>query len=174
MLLSKKEGETWIEIPQKGSRRVVPSPKPVRIANTRSIENLIANGVTVIACGGGGVPVIEDESGVLQGVEGVIDKDLASECLATGIQAQILMILTDVPAVCLNFGTPEEKRIGRIKVEAIRELFEKNLFPAGSIGPKVEAAVRFVENGGERAIIASLEHAEDALKGKPGTLIVKE
>lgn len=174
MLASRKEGESWVEIPKKGWRRVVPSPRPVIIVNVRSIESLMGSGLTVIACGGGGVPVIEDENGMLHGVEGVIDKDLASECLATGIRAEILMILSDIPAVCLNFGTPAEERIGRIKVGDMRELFDRNLFPAGTIGPKVEAAIRFIQNGGERAIITGLEHAELALKGKIGTLIVRD
>ncbi len=174
MLAAKKEGETWIQDPQKGWRRVVPSPRPVRIVNARSIEASLNYGLVVIACGGGGVPVVEDKNGLLQGGEAVIDKDLASECLATAIRAQILLILTDVPAVCLDYGTPQEKPIGPIHVREMRGLFERGLFPPGNIGPKVEAAIRFVEHGGERAIIASLESAEEALKGKAGTIIVGE
>jgi len=174
MLEAKREGETWIEHPQKGWRKVVPSPRPIRILNERSIETLLKNGVVVVACGGGGVPVIKDAKGMLQGTEAVIDKDLASECLSTEIQAHILLILTDVPAVYLNFGTPDEKPIGQIQAESMRKLLEENIFPAGSIGPKIEAAVRFVENGGERAIIADLEHAGEALKGKTGTIIIRE
>lgn len=174
MLAAKRKEETWIEHPQKGWRKVVSSPRPIRIVNARSIETLLKNGVLVITCGGGGVPVTEDENGILQGTEAVIDKDLASECLATEIGAHILMILTDVPAVYLNFGTQDAKPIGQIQVESMRQLFEKNIFSAGSIGPKIEAAVRFVENGGERAIIANLEYAEEALKGKTGTIIIGE
>lgn len=174
MVAVRREGETWTENPQKGWRKVVPSPQPLRLVNPRSIQTLLKNRQVVIACGGGGVPVIEKEDGSLRGVEAVIDKDLASERLATGIDAHILIILTDVPGVFLNFGTPEEKPIGRIELRAMKELFEEGVFPAGSIGPKVEAALRFMENGGEKAIISSLENAEDALKGKMGTMIIRE
>jgi len=174
MATARKGGETWVESPQKGWRKVVPSPRPLRVVNARGIETLLKNGHVVVACGGGGVPVSEDENGILQGTEAVIDKDLASARLAIEIGAHILMILTDVPAVCLNFGTLEEKPIGRIEVKAMKQLFKNKIFPAGSIGPKVEAAIQFVENGGEKAIISSLDHAEDALKGKTGTIIVRE
>ena len=174
MLLAREEGEKWIEHPQRGWRKVVPSPKPVRIINARSIQTLLRTGQVVIACGGGGVPVIEGEDGNLQGREAVIDKDLAAERLATGIQAHILMILTDVPAVYLGYGTPQEEPLRKIDVKEMRRLFEENIFTAGSIGPKVEAGIRFVENGGEKAIIARLNDAEDALKGKTGTVIVRE
>ncbi|MDP7561124.1 MAG: carbamate kinase [Planctomycetota bacterium] len=174
MLESKNEGETWTEHPQKGWRKVVPSPRPIRIINSKSIQTLLRNGQVVIACGGGGIPVVETRDGSLQGREAVIDKDLAAERLATGIQAHILMILTDVSAVYADYGTPNEKPIHRIDVKDMRELLEKDIFPAGSIGPKVESAIRFVENGGEKAIIASLQDAEDALKGKTGTIVVRE
>jgi carbamate kinase len=173
MLVKRKEGETWTEHPEKGWRRLVPSPRPVRIVNARGIEALLRNGFLVVACGGGGVPVIETADGTLQGVEAVIDKDLASECLATDIRAHILLILTDVPAVYLNFGAHDEKPIGRIRMEEMRKLIEEEGFPPGTIGPKVEAAVRFVEKGGQWAIIASLDHAEEALKGKSGTIVEK-
>jgi len=174
MLESKNERETWTEHPQKGWRKVVPSPNPVRIINSRSIQTLLRNGQVVIACGGGGIPVIETADGGIHGREAVIDKDLAAERLATGIQAHILMILTDVPAVYLDYGTPKEKPIHKIHLKEMRELSEKDIFPAGSIGPKVESAIRFVENGGEKAIIATLQDAEDALKGKTGTMVFRD
>lgn len=174
MIAVRKAGETWIEQPNKRWRKVVPSPRPVRVVNPRGIHALLKNRQVVIACGGGGVPVIENEDGSLRGMEAVIDKDLASERLATGIDAHILLILTDVRGVFLDFGTAEEKPIERIELRAMKELFEKRIFPAGTIGPKVEAALRFVENGGEKAIISSLENAEDALKGKTGTMIIRE
>lgn len=174
MLVAKREHECWIEDPKKGWRKKVPSPRPVRIYNDKGIETLLKNGFTVIACGGGGVPVIDTDDGILEGTEAVIDKDLASECIATDIRAQILMILTDVPAVYLDFATPEETPIRRIHVDSMRRLLDKNLFPAGTIGPKVEAAVQFVEKGGEMAVIAGLENAEDALKGKSGTIVIRE
>jgi len=168
---SRREGETWIEHPGRGWRKVVASPKPVRILNARTIESLLSNGFTVIACGGGGVPVIEDAQGDLRGIEAVIDKDLASACMAAEIKAHILLILTDVSTVFLNFGTSEQKPIRQIEVSELRRLFEKGQFPAGSIGPKVEAALQFVERGGERALIARLDEAEAALKGKTGTTV---
>jgi len=173
MLRAKKEAESWTEDLEKGWRRKVPSPRPVRIHNAKCIETMLQNGFTVVACGGGGIPVIDTGDGILQGIEAVIDKDLASQCIATDIRAHILMILTDVPAVYLNFGTSEQSPIGRIHVKSMRQLIEKNIFPAGSIGPKVEAAVQFVEKGGEMAIVASIENAEEALKGKSGTVIIR-
>jgi len=172
--VAEKEGGHWIEDIKKGWRRVVASPMPLRIVNNGSIEALISQGVVVIACGGGGVPVIEDEKGNLHGVEAVIDKDLASQCLALDIEADIFLILTDVPAVYLNFGKDNQESINRIQASAMRKLLEQKTFPAGTIGPKVEAAVRFVEMGGEKAVIAGLEQAEDALKGKTGTTILKD
>jgi len=173
MLQARKEEESWIEHAEKGWRKVVPSPRPVKMINARSIESLLKSGHVVIACGGGGIPVIENGSGNLVGIEAVIDKDLASERLAADIHAYVLMILSDVPAVFLDYGMPEEKPIYGIDVKQMRQLFEKGIFAEGTIGPKVEAAMRFVENGGERAIIASLEDAENALKGKAGTFIVR-
>lgn len=172
--VAEKEGGHWIEDPEKGWRRVVASPMPLRIVNKGSIEALIRQGVVVIACGGGGVPVIQDKQGNLKGVEAVIDKDLASQCLALDIEADIFLILTDVPAVYLNFGTESQEPIERIQAGAMRKLLEQKTFPAGTIGPKVEAAVRFVEMGGEKAVIAGLEQAEDALKGKTGTTIIRD
>ena len=174
MLEGKKAGSHWIEDPDKGWRRVVASPMPLRILNRGSIVALISQGIVVIACGGGGIPVIQDESGNLSGVEAVIDKDLASQCLARDIDADIFLILTDVPAVYLNFGKDKQTPIGRIRAAEMRALLDKKTFPAGTIGPKVEAAVRFVEKGGEKAIIAGLDQAEDALKGKTGTTIIEE
>jgi len=173
MLTAKKKGSHWIEDPEKGWRRVVASPIPLKILNRGSIVALISQGIVVIACGGGGIPVIQDKKGTLSGVEAVIDKDLASQCLALDIDADIFVILTDVPAVYMNFGTGKQTPIGRIQAAEMRALLDKKTFPAGTIGPKVEAAVRFVEKGGEKAIIAGLDQAEDALKGKTGTTIVK-
>jgi carbamate kinase len=173
MLEAKKNGNHWIEDPEKGWRRVVASPIPLRILNRGSIVALISQGIVVIACGGGGIPVVQDERGNLSGVEAVIDKDLASQRLALDIDADIFLILTDVPAVHMNFGTDKQTPIDRIHAAEMRDLLNKKIFPAGTIGPKVEAAVGFVEMGGEKAIIAGLDQAEDALKGKTGTTIVK-
>lgn len=167
----KKPCEAWVEIPQKGWRKVVPSPRPLKILNSKSIRCLLESGTVVIACGGGGIPVVETPDGSTRGVEGVIDKDLATECLATGIGAQIVLILTDVPGVMSDFGSPDQKHIRQIGLEDIRAMKDSGVFPKGTIGPKIEAAIRFVENGGEKAVIANLEQAEDALKGRAGTTI---
>ena len=153
-------------------RRVVPSPRPLRIANTKTVETLLQAGAVVVAGGGGGVPVLEGEQGTWRGVEAVIDKDLASMCLALAIEAQILLILTDVPAVYLEYGTSCQKALESIGPEELRHHLEGGEFPAGSVGPKVDAAISFVQGGGERAIISDINHAIDALKGKCGTQVV--
>ncbi len=174
-----KPADTWdestpyLEDPEKGLRRLVSSPNPTGIINIRTIEALLRSGIVVIACGGGGVPVISDERQNLVGVEAVVDKDLASQSLATSIGAQIFLILTDVPAVYLDYGKPQEKPIEQIDAASLKEMVDRKMFPGGSIGPKVKAAIRFIENGGEEAIIAHINQAEDALKGKCGTRIFK-
>jgi carbamate kinase len=173
MIGTRVEGEHWIEYPEKGWRKVVASPKPVKILNAKGIETLLTNGFVVIACGGGGVPVIENDQGEFCGVEAVIDKDLASACLATGISAHILLILTDVRSLFINFGREDQTSISQIHARELRHLLEQGIFAAGSIEPKVQAAIQFVELGGERAIIARLDDVEDALKGKTGTTVVQ-
>ncbi|HHW91753.1 MAG TPA: carbamate kinase [Firmicutes bacterium] len=157
----------------RGWRRVVPSPNPLKIKEKNTIVELVKNGTIVIASGGGGIPVLEKESGETVGVEAVIDKDLAGECLARDVEADILLILTDVNYVALNYGTPEQKSLTRVTLETMRRYQKEGHFKAGSMGPKVEALVRFVENGGERAIIASLASAPAALRGETGTEVVK-
>jgi carbamate kinase len=168
----RKNHETWAEDPDRGWRRMVPSPHPLHIVDSRSIQTLLTHGTTVISCGGGGVPVFERSDGSLEGVEAVIDKDLASACLAREINAHILMILTNVPGVYMDFGTPNQHLLKRVRAKELRTLLQKGAFPSGSIGPKIEAVVQFIEHGGERAVIAQLEDAETALKGKSGTSIV--
>jgi carbamate kinase len=173
MVNTKKEGEKWVEDAERGWRKTVPSPKPIKILNSRAIETLINSGVIVIACGGGGVPVIESEQGKRCGIEAVIDKDLASACLASEIRAHILLILTDVRSLFLNFGREDQRSINQISVNELKNYFEQKMFAAGSMGPKVEAAIQFVERGGERAVIARLDELEDALKGRTGTTVVQ-
>ncbi|MCS7197560.1 MAG: carbamate kinase [Candidatus Bipolaricaulota bacterium] len=149
-------------------RRVVASPEPKDIVELGAIRALLATGSVVIACGGGGVPVVR-EGGRLHGVEAVIDKDLASALLASELGAQILLILTNVERVALHFGTPQQVFLDRMSVREARRYLIEGHFPAGSMGPKVEAAIRFVEGGGERAYITSLEKALEALEGRAGT-----
>ncbi len=170
--LAEEKGWTVIEDSGRGWRRVVPSPDPKGHVEAPIIQELVERGFIVIASGGGGVPVIE-ENGRLTGVEAVIDKDLAGERLAEEVKADVFMILTDVNGAAVNFGKPDEKWLGRTTVEELRRYYEEGHFRKGSMGPKVLAAIRFVEWGGERAVIASLDNAMAALEGKKGTQVVK-
>ena len=153
----------------KGWRRVVASPKPKKIYQWREIKKLMALGdFIIIACGGGGVPVIKDEKR-LYGVEAVIDKDLASAKLGEQIGAQILLIASDVEKVALNFGRIDYKYLDLISTNEAKKYMNEGHFPAGSMGPKVQAAINFLESGGERAIITSIEKITDAIEGNAGT-----
>jgi carbamate kinase len=157
--------------PHGGWRRVVPSPKPYSIVETPVIRQLIADGVIVIAAGGGGVPVIEKGPRLI-GKEGVVDKDLAAAILAREVDAEVLLILTDVRRVQRGFGSLMPEDIERMDLAEARRLLKKGEFGRGSMGPKVEAAVHFVGDGGSRAVIADLAEATEALEGTAGTEIV--
>jgi carbamate kinase len=154
-----------------GWRRVVPSPAPYSIVEAPVIRRLVADGVIVIAAGGGGVPVIE-EGPRLVGTEGVVDKDLAAAILAREVEASALLILTDVANVQRGFGTEHAEPLDRLTVSEARDLLAAGEFGAGSMGPKVEAAAGFVEQGGERAAIGDLDEAIAALEGAAGTTLV--
>lgn len=168
--LASERGFTVIDDSGRGWRRVVPSPDPEGIIEEDAVKLLVESGTVVIASGGGGIPVVERE-GKLIGVEAVIDKDLAGERLATAVKANILLILTGVDGAALNYGTDEERFLDSITVREARQYYEQGHFAAGSMGPKVLAAIRFLENGGESCIIASLENAWSALQGEAGTRI---
>ena len=155
-------------------RRVVPSPDPKRNIDAEAIKRMVDAGIVVIASGGGGIPVVLDPDGHRRGVEAVIDKDLAGEKLAEVVDADTLLILTDVEKVKLNFGKPNEKAIGHMTVPEAKRYLAEGHFLAGSMGPKVKACIRFLEWGGERAIISSLDKVTEALEGKTGTEIVRE
>jgi carbamate kinase len=155
-------------------RRVVASPDPLRILEGRMVKDLFERGVIVIASGGGGIPVIMNELGHLSGVEAVIDKDLAGEKLAEAVGADLFMILTDVEKVYLHYGTKRQVGLGKIPLEKALQYLKNNQFPAGSMGPKVEACVRFIKYGGDRAFITSLDRAVDALDGRAGTHILPD
>lgn len=158
----------WSVAPDGGAwRRVVPSPEPRRILELGTIELLIDGGVIVICVGGGGVPVVVDSERLVHGVEAVIDKDLAAALLATHLGADALLLLTDVPGILLDHEREGSRRIERAGPAEVRALD----LPAGSMGPKAEAAARFVEGSGGRAVIAALEDASDALRGEAGTLV---
>lgn len=153
-----------------GWRRVVPSPDPLSIVEKRAVSRLLDDGAVVIASGGGGIPVVSVGE-KRQGIEAVIDKDLAGQRLAQDVGASTFMILTDVPNVAIRFGTPQQLNLGKISLsEAVRYQHDGH-FAAGSMGPKVQAAVRFVQQGGGRAIITSLTDAEKAVEGLAGTVI---
>ena len=152
---------------------MVASPKPYSIVETPVIRQLIADGVVVIAAGGGGVPVIEKGPRLI-GKEGVVDKDLAAAILAREVEAEVLLILTDVPRVQRGFGSLMPEDIERMDVAEARRLLKRGEFGGGSMGPKVEAAMHFVEQGGRRAVIADLAQATEALAGAAGTELVAE
>jgi carbamate kinase len=155
----------------RGYRRVVPSPDPKIIAERYAIRALVDSGFVVVACGGGGIPIIE-EGTQASGIEAVIDKDLAAQRLATLIGADVLMILTDVAGAYINYGTARQEMITTITSGKLRNYLREGQFREGSMAPKVEAAIRFVESGGERAIIAELGSLTEALDGKTGTHVV--
>ncbi len=150
-----------------GWRRVVASPQPQRVIETRMIRLLMLSGALVVCAGGGGVPVIRNERGKLRGVEAVVDKDLTAAVLAEALEADVLLVLTDVPNVVHHFGTPEALPISRVTPGALR----REDFAAGSMGPKVDAVCRFVELTGDMAAIGRLEDAELIIAGKAGTII---
>jgi carbamate kinase len=153
----------------KGWRRVVPSPKPKKIYQWREIKRLMElGGWIVIACGGGGIPVIK-EGKRLSGVEAVIDKDLASSKLGEQVGADILLIATDVEKVALNYGKANQRFLEKVSISEAKTYLNEGHFPPGSMGPKVEAVINFLEKGGKRAIITSIEKIKDALEEKAGT-----
>jgi carbamate kinase len=156
-----------------GFRRVVPSPAPYSIVEAPVIRGLVADGVIVIASGGGGVPVVEDGPRLV-GVEAVVDKDSAAAILARDVEATTLLILTDVPRVQRGFGTEHAEELRRLSVVQARELSDQGEFGAGSMGPKMQAAVAFVEGGGARAAIGDLDEAVAVLEGTAGTTIAVE
>lgn len=156
-----------------GWRRVVPSPTPLAISEKEAVLALLKNNAVVIASGGGGIPVVETENG-LEGVDAVIDKDLAGQRLARDVAADIFVILTDVANAALNYGTPQQKNLTQVTLEEMKKHYDDGHFAAGSMGPKVKAAMTFVENGGEKAIITSLDKALEALNDKAGTIIRKQ
>jgi carbamate kinase len=157
----------------RGFRRVVPSPTPREIVEAETIARLLAQDTVVIAVGGGGIPVVRRDGG-LEGVEAVIDKDRAASALASGIDAEKLIILTNVEQVYRDFGKPEQIGIGTIGVSEMRKMYEAYEFPAGSMGPKIRAAIDFVEAGGKVAIITHAATLREAVEGKVGTHIVPD
>jgi len=170
--MARLKGWTIVEDSGRGYRRVVPSPQPLEIVEWKAIERAIASDAIVIAVGGGGIPVVRDANGDLRGVEAVIDKDRASSVLARELRADILMILTEVEKVAVNFGKPDQRGLDSMTVAEARKYLADGEFPPGSMGPKIEAAIEFLEDGGEAVIITRPELASEALEGKRCTRIV--
>lgn len=156
----------------RGYRRVVPSPYPLEIVERDAIRLLLASGCVVIAAGGGGIPVVVEPDGTLEGVDCVVDKDLTSMVLARDIGADVLVMLTAVDSVYVGFGTPEARRVPSLTVAEARELLASGELPAGSMGPKVRAAAEFLESGGRAAYIGKGDEAAQILDGASGTRIV--
>lgn len=167
-----EHGEVWEDRGEKGWRRMVPSPEPVDILDAGAVTTLVSAGFVVVAGGGGGIPVVERDSEI-HGVEAVIDKDLSAALLARAVQADVLVIATDVEHAVLGYGTSAAEPLGHIDVATLRAYADDGHFAGGSMGPKVEAACRFVEHGGQKAVITSLQHIEQAVSGEVGTVITR-
>ncbi len=164
---------TMVEDAGRGWRRVVASPRPVRIIESNVVKHLVKDGYVVIAAGGGGIPVVADERGMLTGVPAVIDKDLASAVLANQVGADLLVISTAVEKVCLNYGRANEQPLSLLTVQDARRFIAEKHFSPGSMLPKVEACIQFIANGGEAAIITAPARLAAALEGQAGTRIVR-
>lgn len=169
-----EQGWTVVEDAGRGYRRVVPSPDPREIVELEAIADLVARDAVVIATGGGGIPVVERSDGSLEGMAAVIDKDLASSLLARELGADLLLISTGVDRVALDFGKPTQRELPRLTASEARRYLAEGHFPAGSMGPKIEAIVRFLEASGKAALITSPASLVAALRQEAGTWIVKD
>ena len=163
---------TMVEDAGRGWRRVVPSPKPVRIIEAEVIKKLVADGYILVAAGGGGIPVVQDDNGNLRGIAAVIDKDLASAVLAHQIGADMLVISTAVEKVCLNFGKPNQRALDSMTVAEAKQYAADGHFSPGSMLPKVQACIQFIEDGGREALITCPEALSGALDGHTGTRVL--
>ena len=167
-----QEGWAMKEDAGRGWRRVVASPRPLEIVEETAIRTLLESGVIVVAVGGGGIPVVRDADGYLEGVAAVIDKDWASCLLAKNLGADLFMVSTAVDKVSINFGTPEQRELDEITVGDAKRYLAEGHFPPGSMGPKIEAAIDFLEGGGKRVIITQPHLLQEALHRRNGTHIV--
>jgi carbamate kinase len=171
-LLMQEQGWQMVEDAGRGWRKVVPSPRPTRILDVDAVRRLLEGGAVVVAAGGGGIPVYRDVGGYYRGVEAVIDKDYTASLLAQGLNADLFIILTQVPQVAENFGRPNQRWLDTLTVARAKEMLERNQFPPGSMGPKVRAAIGFVEKTGKEVLITDAEHLKDALARTSGTYVV--
>jgi len=170
--IATETGWAFVEDSGRGYRRVVPSPVPLKILDTPAVKALLAAGVIPIAGGGGGIPVVRDADGLYRGVPAVIDKDMTSAMLAAEIGAGVLVMLTGVERVAIDFGKPAERAIDRMTMAEARCHYADGQFPPGSMGPKIQAALRYLERGGRRTLITSIDRLEEALAGRAGTSVV--
>jgi carbamate kinase len=172
--LMKKNGWLMVEDSGRGYRKVVPSPRPREVLSLQAIRDALERGSVVIACGGGGIPVFRNEEGNLKGIEAVIDKDRTAGLLAESLPADLFVILTSVDRVYLNFGRPDQVPADRLGLAEAGRHLRDGQFPAGSMGPKMETAIQFVEKTGKEVLITSVEKLKDALSGKAGTRVVPD
>ncbi|GAB2697350.1 carbamate kinase [Thalassiella azotivora] len=166
-----EHGQTWEDRGERGWRRVVASPEPLECVDAPAVSTLLGAGFLVVAGGGGGIPVVRDADGSLSGVEAVIDKDLGAVLLARAVDADALVVATDVDHAVASWGTPDARPIGRTTPTELRGLADEGHFASGSMGPKVDAVCRFVEGGGSLAVITSLTRIDEAVKGDVGTAV---
>ena len=171
-MLMRKKKWTMIEDAGRGFRKVVASPRPIDVVPKRVVLDLVNEGRIVLAAGGGGIPVVINGRGLFEGVEAVIDKDFSSGLIAREAEAELFIILTNVPCVSLNFGTPDEVPLDKLTVDEAQEYFDAGHFPPGSMGPKILAAIEYLRAGGQEVIITSASHLKAALINRSGTKIV--
>lgn len=171
----RKSHPDWVMVEDsgRGYRRVVPSPKPIDIIERDAIRSLIDSGYVVVAVGGGGIPVVKADNGTYAGIDAVIDKDFATSLLAEQIQADALIMTTGVPRVFINFGKPNQQALETVSVAETKQYIEENHFPKGSMLPKIEASLKFLEKSGTKVIITNPESLKDAIGNNAGTHIVK-
>jgi carbamate kinase len=173
-LLMQEHGWEMVEDAGRGWRKVVASPMPQRILGVHLYKRLVENGAVVVAGGGGGIPVYKDVGGYYRGVEAVIDKDYVASILARELEAELFIVLTQVPMVAENFGRPNQRWMRRLPVAKAREMLESHQFPPGSMGPKIQASINFVEATGQDVLITDEDSLKKALEGKGGTFLVPD
>ena len=171
-LLMQEAGWEMVEEPGRGWRKVVASPKPHRILGSRLLKRLIEDRAIVVAGGGGGIPVYEDVGGYYRGVEAVIDKDYVASILATDLNADLFIVLTNVPMIAESYGRPNQRWLRCLPVDRARTMMASNQFPPGSMGPKIQSAIDFVEATGKEVLITDADSLKQALERKAGTFIV--
>ena len=173
-LLMQEAGWEMVEEPGRGWRKVVASPRPTLILNSRLLKRLVDDSAIIIAGGGGGIPVYEDVGGYFRGVEAVIDKDYVASILATDLNADLFIVLTNVPMIAEHYGRPNQKWLRTLPVTQAKAMMASNQFPPGSMGPKVQSAIDFVEATGKEVLITDADSLKNALERKAGTFIVAD